>query len=254
MALATRPKSPTHYKKRSGQHHRHSQHYLKTYWPYLPMLMVVVIGLAINSIWSAHSVLGSQSDFSSPSLLLDTNADRTANHQPALTLSTQLNAAAQAKANDMVTNNYWAHISPTGKTPWSLITAAGYQYSTAGENLAYGFSNASETVTGWMSSAEHRANILDVNYQAVGFGVASSPNYLGHGTATVVVAEYAQPSGAILGAASTNQAVPNVTQAAQNVARIQVLSGGQAAWSALAVAALAGAAFALLIIRYGLQL
>ncbi|HEY5152776.1 MAG TPA: CAP domain-containing protein, partial [Candidatus Saccharimonadales bacterium] len=117
MALATRPKSTVHAKKRQAQHHRHSKPYLKTYWPYLPMLMIVVVGLAINSLWSTGSVLGAKSDFGNAALLGATNADRIDNHKPALSLDPQLEAAAQAKANDMVRRDYWSHNSPDGKTP-----------------------------------------------------------------------------------------------------------------------------------------
>ena len=108
---------------------------------------------------------GIKSDFSRSVLLNDTNAQRAGQKQAPLTLDPQLTAAAQAKAEDMATSNYWAHNSPDGKTPWTFISASGYQYQTAGENLAYGFSSASDTVTGWMNSPEHRANILNADYQ-----------------------------------------------------------------------------------------
>jgi uncharacterized protein YkwD len=262
MTLATRPKRPTHTKKMQGAHHRHSKDYLKTYWPYIPMLMTVVIGLAINSLWTSNGhVLGDSSDFSSTSLLTDTNAQRAADHEAALTLDQQLTTAAQTKANDMVAHNYWSHTSPTGQTPWSFITTAGYSYVVAGENLAYGFSNASDTVTGWMSSPEHRANILDAAYQNVGFGVASSSDYLGQGPTTIVVAEYASREPAV---ANITFSVPNSTPSgtlsstsseptelsAQPVSRVQLLTGGQAAWSALTLSALAGASLAVIIIRH----
>jgi len=49
MALATRPRPTTHHKKRHARHHRHSPGYLKTYWPYLPMLAIVGAGVAVNN-------------------------------------------------------------------------------------------------------------------------------------------------------------------------------------------------------------
>ena len=48
MALATKPRPTTHHKKRQAHHHRHSPGYLKTYWPYLPMLAIVGAGVAVN--------------------------------------------------------------------------------------------------------------------------------------------------------------------------------------------------------------
>jgi uncharacterized protein YkwD len=266
MAIATRSKRSTpSTKKRSGKHHRHSKVYLKAYWPYLPMLLIVGIGIAINSLWSAGSVLGSSSNFSSNALLSQTNQARTAASEPALTLDPQLTAAAEAKANDMVSRNYWAHNTPDGKTPWTFIVAAGYQYQAAGENLAYGFDNASDTVTGWMNSPEHRANILNASYQNVGFGVASSPNYQGKGPETVVVAEYGQPVTAVAnitftvpnpvgaaGAQDTN--INNKELSAQPVSRIQLLTGGKATWATMVASAIAGAALAIFLIRHWFHL
>ena len=49
MALATRPKPTVHHKKRQAEHHRHSKGYLSTYWPYLPMLAIVAVGVAVNN-------------------------------------------------------------------------------------------------------------------------------------------------------------------------------------------------------------
>ena len=38
---------PAHAKKRHAGHHTQGKHYLKTYWPYLPMLVVGGVGLVI---------------------------------------------------------------------------------------------------------------------------------------------------------------------------------------------------------------
>jgi hypothetical protein len=263
MALATRPKPKTHARKRHAGHHRHNKQYLRSYWPYLPMLLIVGLGLLVNSTWSGSSVLGSKSDFSTAALLTTTNAERLKQNEPALTLNAQLSAAAQAKAEDMVRNNYWAHSSPDGKTPWSFIDAAGYQYQSAGENLAYGFSSATDSVAAWMDSSEHRANILDAAYQNVGFGIANSPNFMGEGPETVVVAEYGQPAAQLAtvpaGAPTVNN--PAATHPASNVlgaeteaqpvSRIQILTGDNSQWALVTVIALSGGAMALFLLRHG---
>jgi hypothetical protein len=92
----------------------------------------------------------------------------------------------------MIARNYWSHNTPDGTEPWWFFTQAGYSYTNAGENLAYGFSDSASTVDAWMNSAGHRANILG-SYTEVGFGVASGANYQG-GENTVVVAHYATPA------------------------------------------------------------
>jgi hypothetical protein len=92
----------------------------------------------------------------------------------------------------MIDNDYWAHIAPDGTTPWSFIDDAGYVYIKAGENLAYGFATSSGTVDGWMNSPGHRANILDEEFEEVGFGILDGPNFQDDEN-TVVVAIYATP-------------------------------------------------------------
>jgi uncharacterized protein YkwD len=262
MALTTsRPKKTTHTRKRQAKHHKRGKHYMKAYWPYIPILAVMGLGLIINTAWNKTSVLGAARNFSSSRLLSATNEQRTNAHEAPLNLNAQLSAAAQAKAEDMIKNDYWAHNSPDGKTPWTFITGSGYQYQAAGENLAYGFSGANQTVVGWMNSTEHRDNILNASYQDVGFGVASTPDYQGKGPQTIVVAEYGQPTAAVANISfnvdnqNTSQVKPATTELeAKPVSRVQLLSGGNASWSMLAVSAVFGAAVAIFVIRHSLQI
>ena len=199
MALApAKPKrsNGAHQKRRTGNHHKHNEHYLKTYWPYLPLSLIVALGFVVNSLWSKphQGVLDYATDVSITNLLSETNNQRASNGGlDGLTLNSQLDSAAQTKANDMATRNYWSHDTPDGQSPWTFITGAGYQYQTAGENLAYGFDTSANTVIAWMNSPGHRANILNTTYTEVGFGIANSPNYQGTGPETIVVAEYASP-------------------------------------------------------------
>lgn len=164
MALTTAPKRTPHHKKASGRHHRHSKHYLKTYSPYLPLLLLVIIGLAINTFWTSRTnVLGAQTSLNATQLLAGTNEVRQKSNQDPVRLSPKLSAAAQAKANDMAAKGYWSHNTPSGEEPWIFIKNSGYEYFSAGENLAYGFSNAQDTITGWMNSREHKANMLSAD-------------------------------------------------------------------------------------------
>jgi hypothetical protein len=101
-----------------------------------------------------------------------TNSQRTANDLPALRVSPLLQVAAQEKANDMAANNYFAHTSPTGKTPWYWFAKVGYNFSYAGENLAINYSDSQDVTTAWMNSPEHRANILNGNYTQIGMATA----------------------------------------------------------------------------------
>lgn len=189
---------PRHHK------HKHTKKYLQPYWPYIPLVIVVIVGLFFGSFRPQpsgfSSVLAYATDTSASGLLQATNSQRVSNGQAGLGLNSLLNSAAQAKANDMVARNYWSHTTPDGQQPWVFVQNAGYRYSKAGENLAYGFATSADTVTGWMNSAPHRANILDAGFTEVGFGIANSPNFVGIGQTTVVVAMYAKPQ--VLGASA----------------------------------------------------
>lgn len=202
-------------RKRSASHHKRNEHYLKPYWPYLPIVAIVTVGLLLNS-WLGtvrHDVLGYATEMSASSLLSSTNVQRAANGLSSFTLNSKLNSAAQAKANDMMVDDYWAHTAPDGKTPWYWITQAGYSYQSAGENLAYGFATSADTVTGWMNSPSHRANILNGSFREVGFGIVNAPNYQSSGPQTIVVAMYAQPYAAAPAPAPTPVPAPVPTAA-----------------------------------------
>jgi len=118
-------------------------------------------------------ILGFATDISVQRLLEITNQKRAENGLTSLTLNDQLNQAAAGKASDMFGNNYWAHVSPAGKTPWDFILGAGYRYVYAGENLAKDFQDAGGVVDAWMNSPTHKENLLQPKYQEVGFAVVN---------------------------------------------------------------------------------
>jgi uncharacterized protein YkwD len=253
-----KPKTSTiHHRKRVGAHHKQSKHYKKTYWPYLPLLLVAGIGLFASSAWSgmAHGVLGANSSITSSNLLADTNTERHEFGKQSLQLSSQLTQAAQAKADDMAARDYWAHATPDGKQPWSFIASTGYRYKMAGENLAYGFSSADATVQGWMNSPEHRTNLLNTGFSQVGFGVTTTPDYQGHGRQTIVVAMYARPA-AVVSLASANVAdkagsFSSTNMPNQEIARVQVLASSQP-WALLFVIAVAAFGAGMFVLRHAI--
>lgn len=116
-------------------------------------------------------VLGTSTNITTEQLVSITNAKRAQNNLKPLILNPSLTVAAENKANDMFSRNYWAHVSPDGKTPWVFIKGAGYNYVYAGENLARGFGSAQDAVDAWLASPTHRENELSANYQDVGFAV-----------------------------------------------------------------------------------
>lgn len=138
------------------------------------VLLFGIFNLSIQLLHKqAPSVLGYATDIRVEQLLTDTNAERANAGLSQLTLNGQLSQAAAAKAADMFVNNYWAHNSPQGKSPWDFIVGSGYKYTLAGENLAKNFQTSSGVVSAWMASPSHRANIVKAGYQEVGFAVVN---------------------------------------------------------------------------------
>jgi len=101
-----------------------------------------------------------------------TNTAREKNKLPKLKENEKLNTAALNKANDILINQYFEHISPAGIGPADLAQDASYQYIVIGENLALGnFKDDEELVMAWMQSPGHRANILNIKYAEIGIAV-----------------------------------------------------------------------------------
>ncbi|MDQ5954252.1 MAG: hypothetical protein QG583_180 [Patescibacteria group bacterium] len=116
-----------------------------------------------------------------------TNKEREEINLPALTSNELLNRAAQMKAEDMASRGYFAHTSPDGLTPWYWLGQVGYNYKSAGENLAVNFFESKDVSDAWMDSPTHKANIVKPNYTEIGIGVA---NGVYEGRHTVFVAQF----------------------------------------------------------------
>jgi len=137
------------------------------------------------------------------------NVDRGRNGLAGLTEDALLAKAAQAKAEDMARNGYFAHVSPTGATFRDVLASVGYEYTYAGENLAVDFTESADVETAWMNSPTHRANILKDEYTHVGFGIAEG---MYEGREVTFVAEFF--------AAKSAKSTPKGVMAAKDVRRV----------------------------------
>jgi hypothetical protein len=118
----------------------------------------------------------------------------------------------------MAANGYFAHVSPTGKTPWYWLQQVGYRYSFAGENLAVDFDDSKAVEDAWMASPTHHANIVKPQYTRVGYGVASG-TYEGKQT-TFVVQLFATPSEVAVAAVPTATPTRPITQSSPAEAKV----------------------------------
>ena len=104
------------------------------------------------------------------------NKQRTNQGLAALKIDNEIQRVAKIKAEDMVTNNYFSHTSPTYGSPFDMLKSFKISYKTAGENIAANSSNVG-AVNSWMNSSGHKANILNSNFNYTGIGVVSSSKY-----------------------------------------------------------------------------
>jgi uncharacterized protein YkwD len=122
-----------------------------------------------------------------------TNAQRNANGFASLVENKKLDQSALMKAQDMLKNQYFAHISPSGAGPSELANSVQYDFITVGENLAMGsFSSDKDLVDAWMASPGHRENILNKSYTEIGVAVAKG-NYEGR-VVWMAVQEFGTPA------------------------------------------------------------
>lgn len=118
------------------------------------------------------------------------NADRVRNGLPSLRVNPTLSNIARdgqiqmcggpvrGRSQDMVDRNYFSHqVPPCGSYVWPDMSAAGVQWSGAGENIGWNNYPAASTVDQMevvlYNSPGHRANILG-DFNQVGVGIAAS--------------------------------------------------------------------------------
>ncbi|MFD9792964.1 sigma-70 family RNA polymerase sigma factor [Streptomyces sp. NPDC059070] len=99
------------------------------------------------------------------------NGERAKNGCGPVTGNAQLATAAQRHSDNMAAQNFFDHTDPSGDGPGERITAAGYRWSTYGENIARGQQGPADVMNSWMNSPGHRANILNCSFKELGVGV-----------------------------------------------------------------------------------
>jgi uncharacterized protein YkwD len=132
------------------------------------------------------------------------NRKRAENGDSPLKLNAQLEQAAEGHCTELIAEDYFAHVSPSGETPVDRIRDTGYIPSPSvgyviGENLAWGtyqLSTPQSIVSAWIASPGHLANILEAQYTETGIGVTPAvPSSLAAGAPG---ATYAQEFGVII--------------------------------------------------------
>jgi uncharacterized protein YkwD len=109
-------------------------------------------------------------------IISQTNAQRNENGGlAALSENTVLDKVASERLDDMISKQYFAHVSPSSSSAETVAQADGYDYIALGENLALGnFAGDQGVVAAWMGSPGHRTNILNTHYTEIGVAAAKT--------------------------------------------------------------------------------
>jgi uncharacterized protein YkwD len=131
------------------------------------------------------------------------NQERARDDELPLQLDAKLAQAAESHCQEMVSQDYFAHVAPDGETPLQRVEATGYLPNsqvgyTLGENIAWGtlsLATPSSIVAAWIASPEHLANILNSAYRETAVSVVpAAPASLAEGQAGAI---YTQEFGVI---------------------------------------------------------
>jgi uncharacterized protein YkwD len=104
------------------------------------------------------------------------NGERAQRGLPLLRSNGQLRRAATGMATSMVSQGFFAHVTPSGQDVVDRVRRTGYVHGdwALGENLAWGngpLATPQAIVNAWMSSRGHRSNILFARFRDIGIGI-----------------------------------------------------------------------------------
>lgn len=112
-------------------------------------------------------------------MLASVNTMRAAAGASPLTLCRPVTKAASDYAKVMAERSWFDHTGPDGSEPWDRMTAAGYAYRAAGENIAAGQESVAAVMEAWRDSPGHYANIISRTFTHLGVGRATSKDDYG---------------------------------------------------------------------------
>ena len=168
-----------------GTENDHKPHILRNKAILIFAIVVLVLKLAVFGLFLYFPNSAYFSAITTNTLMNLINQSRQENNLSPLVANDELAQSAFLKAQNMLDQNYFAHTSPQGITPWYWLKQAGYDYRYAGENLAIDFIDAEGLHKALLNSPTHRANILNTKYEEIGIIVITG-NFNGKKTTIAV--------------------------------------------------------------------
>jgi uncharacterized protein YkwD len=166
------------------------------------LALLSICGLALGSAaCPAGAVVprGGETRALESSLLAEINGVRQEYGLRPLTVAGSLSAAAREHSLEMVTRGYFGHSSANGMSCDRRIARyypmGRYHRWLVGENLLQASPDidAARALSMWMSSPDHRANILDRSFRQIGLSavhVDSAPGDYNGNVVTVITADF----------------------------------------------------------------
>lgn len=167
---------------------------------------VILVALVLATPAGAVTIV--QRDAAEPALVQRINAVRASHGLKPLSVASRLRNAATRHSNSMAKKGYFRHEllvdgvwKPFGTWIRWYWPGPGYTSWSAGENLAWGAPDlaAQQTVTLWMNSPGHRANLLNKSWTRVGVSIVHATNatgtYASQSQVTIVTADFGRRSG-----------------------------------------------------------
>ena len=171
---------------------------------FVSLLAVLVVGRADGSTRASSVYLAPDNDCASASdpnapaavqtraVVCLVNYARAQDRRKLLVQRPRLHLAAELKGERVATCKQFSH-TPCGAALTSDVQAAGYRYSTFGENLfagTWGHYSARDVVDAWLNSPPHRANMLNGRFRDFGAAPVRATGLLDAGDAVVWTATF----------------------------------------------------------------
>jgi len=128
---------------------------------------------------------------SASELVAEINAERASRGLSVLLEDSRLDKAGENKSRALRDRGLLEHTKTAEGVPWSYVAETGYEYSSAGENLAVAVDGDFNVLEDWLQSSAHRENVLNKNYVNIGVGITKGT--FGGTSAEYVVAYFATP-------------------------------------------------------------
>jgi uncharacterized protein YkwD len=108
-----------------------------------------------------------------------TNVERAKKGLPPLSANAKLITAAMLTTEQLVSTGILAHVMPGTTYPafTDRINAAGYRWTSVGENLGGGVgATATQMVAAWVASPFHYDNMVSPGFTEIGVAIQTAPN------------------------------------------------------------------------------